>query len=408
MNPFLPPNEFIPDPEARVWADGRLYVYGSRDQPSVEDYCSGQYKVFSTADLIHWTDHGVSFDAAQIPFSNARTLYAPDCVFHQGRYHLFFCLPDGREGVAVAGHPAGPFVDPVPVAGADGLGIDPAALVDDDGKVYLYWGQNSLYAAQLTDDLRAIVPDTLHTDVLTHAMHGFHEGASIRKIHNRYCMVYCDGVRGRATSLSYAWSDSPFGPFERGGVIIDNTNCDPLSWNIHGSLCQFRGQWYIFYHRSSGNSRYNRRACVEPVTILPDGTIHEVQMTTTGAGPVPCAANGVEAWRACSLYGRIHVARDGATDFLRSCGQGNIADFREFSFAGETHVRVTAKGRGRLLLNPGSIAGSSLAVIEFDATDAWTTIELPMLHVLHSSSSLHLFFLDGSIDITRFDFVRRP
>lgn len=31
-NPVLPPGLAIPDPEARVMPDGRVYVYGSWDQ----------------------------------------------------------------------------------------------------------------------------------------------------------------------------------------------------------------------------------------------------------------------------------------------------------------------------------------------------------------------------------------
>ncbi len=404
MNPILPNNEYIPDPEARVWADRRLYLYGSRDQPGTEAYCSDRYKVFSTADLIDWTDHGESFRVPCPGFPAADTLYAPDCVYRDGRYFLFFCLPGGREGIAVSDSPAGPFTDASPVAGADRLGIDPAVLVDDDRAAYLYWGQFDLHVARLADDMRSILPETRRSGILNEHTHGFHEGASIRKVGGRYCLVYCDGARGRATSLSYALGDSPFGPFTRQGVIIDNTNADPLSWNIHGSLCQFKGQWYIFYHRSSGNSRYNRRACVEPVTIHPDGRIDEVAMSTQGAGPPLPASETIEAWRACQLYGRIHTRREDDREFLHSVGEGNIADFHAIHFQGETHLSATVRGRGECFLNVGSRFAAHSAKITVDSPTAWTTVQVPLRAPLEGTQSLHLYTLGGELDISRLAF----
>ena len=60
----LAPNPFIrhiytADPSAHVWADGRLYVYASHDiDPPRGCDLMDQYHVFSTDDMVHWTDHG--------------------------------------------------------------------------------------------------------------------------------------------------------------------------------------------------------------------------------------------------------------------------------------------------------------------------------------------------------------
>jgi hypothetical protein len=402
MNPPLLRTEYIPDGEARVWGDGRLYLYGSRDIGGVEDYCSKSYKVFSTDDLVHWTDHGISFEGRQAGFCPSDTLYAPDCAYRNGKYHLYFCLPGqgGREGVAVSDSPAGPFRAAGPVGGADGTGIDPAVLVDDDGQAYLYWGQFQLRAAKLADDMRSIVPGTEKVGVLTDKAHGFHEGASIRKIGSKYCLVYCDGARGRATCLSYALADTPFGPFQRGGVIIDNTHCDPLSWNIHGSICRFKERWYVFYHRSSRDSKYNRRACVEPITVHPDGRIDEVKPSTQGAGgPIP-ATTELEAWRACFLYGRLHTEVENGREFLRSRGREDLASFRDLAFSGrETTCRATVRGAGHILVNLGSPFAPSSAELEFDTGGEWATVEAPLKDQPADVHSLHLFFLRGQTDV---------
>ena len=335
MNPILPVQHFVPDAEARQWSDGRMYLYGSYDISGRTSYCSWEYHVFSSADLIHWQHHGESFRSigpdSGVPWTGA-PLFAPDCVYYNDRYYLFFCNADRSEGVAESLSPTGPFTNAAPIEGADGEAIDPAVLVDDDGQVYYYWGQFHLRGAKLRPDLRGIQPETLCTDLITEAGHGFHEGASIRKRNGIYYLVYTDISRGRPTCMAYATSRAPLGPFTKGGIIIDNTGCDPETWNNHGSIARFavRGnsmtpkvtddllrtdrQWYIFYHRSSQASPFNRRVCVEPIHFNADGSIAEVEMTTQGiTGPLP-ASRPIEAWRACLLHGHVRTAADGPTE----------------------------------------------------------------------------------------------
>lgn len=47
QNPIIPRGINIADPSAHVWNDGKLYIYGSRDD-STGYYCSWNYHVFST------------------------------------------------------------------------------------------------------------------------------------------------------------------------------------------------------------------------------------------------------------------------------------------------------------------------------------------------------------------------
>lgn len=317
MNPILPLRHFVPDVEARQWRDGRIYLYGSYDISGRDCYCSWEYHVFSSRDLVHWQEHGESFRAAppapSLDWTNA-PLYAPDCIYHNGRYYLFFCTATNQEGVAESLSPTGPFTNAIPIEGADGDAIDPAALVDDDHQVYYYWGQMHLRGAKLRPDLYGIQPETIQTHLLTEANDGFHEGASIRKRNGLYYLVYADISRGRPTCLGYATSPSPLGPFTKRGIIIDNAGCDPQTWNNHGSIAEFNGQWYVFYHRSSQGSQFNRRVCIEPIQFNADGSINEVEMTTQGiGGPLP-ASKPIEAWRACLLNGHARTAAEGPRD----------------------------------------------------------------------------------------------
>ena len=78
---------------------------------------------------------------------------------------------------------------------------------------------------------------TIVDGLVTEQEHFFHEGSSMRKRNGIYYMVYSHLRKGRPTCIGYATSRSPLGPFEYGGVIVDNAGCDPESWNNHGSIC---------------------------------------------------------------------------------------------------------------------------------------------------------------------------
>ena len=225
MNPLFKNDVFVPDGEAHVWEDGRIYVYGSWDLMGDDNYCSDVYHVFSSDDMENWTDHGVCFSSKQMAWvPDGTRLYAPDCVYKDGVYYLYYCIPDGRCGVAKSLSPTGPFIDVGEIR--DVLGIDPAVLMDDDGQAYLYWGQfDNVRVAKLKDNMTEIMPETMEQP-LSVKEHEFHEGSSVKKINGKYYFLFTDTHRhgGRATSLGYAVSDHPMHGFQYKGIIIDNFN----------------------------------------------------------------------------------------------------------------------------------------------------------------------------------------
>ncbi len=414
MNPILPLQYFIPDVEAHVWPDGRLYCYGSQDIGGNLSWCSHAYRVFSSDDVIHWTDHGESFatlgPTAQTPWFTGE-LFAPDCAYHDGTYYLYFCQKDGSEGVAVSDQPHGPFRDAATIPVVHGDGIDPAVFVDDDGQAYLYWGQGRCRGARLMPDMRHIDESTWHPSLLDEATHGFHEGSSLRKRDGKYYLVYCDISRGKATCLSYAVADSPLGPFTKGGVIIDNDGCDPETWNNHGSIAEFRGQWYIFYHRSSQGSHFNRRVCAEPIAFDATGHIAEVEMTTQGVeGPIP-ATREIEATRACRLNGslRAQMACDGARgehypEYLTRIAPGDRAVYKYLAFHPELtqfQARVaTATHGGVIEVRIDGEDGALIGQCEVPPTGGWQTWQqvcCPMQRV-EGVHALHLCFRQRDSD----------
>ena len=409
MNPLLPENCHLPDAEARVMPDGRLYIYGSWDLTGDPDYCSYIMHCFSTDDMENWTDHGIIFRNDEvfrgIPWKPNARLYAPDAIEKDGKYYLYICGSSNAEGVAVADSPVGPFSVAERIDIADGDSIDPTVFVDEDGQGYLFWGQFSLRGAKLSPDMKSIIPESLCTDILTEWEDGFHEGASIRRRGDKYYMVYTDVSRGKATCMAYAIADAPLGPYRKGGVIIDNTYCDPNTWNNHGSIAEFKGQWYVFYHRASQGLQSARRVCAEKISFDEDGFIREVEQTSQGPlGPLP-ADTPIRARTACRMMKcRMEQILDKEVLVSDNGGHWGISDWAEYKYVdfGEQDLstfRVRAKGQGSITVRLDR--SREIARIPIDSDEfEWYTAPCQRAHGVHA---LRLFF-KGKITVDEFVF----
>ncbi|GKH34702.1 family 43 glycosylhydrolase [Muricomes sp. OA1] len=395
-NPILPLQYHVPDSEGHVMPDGSLYLYGSYDDKDGA-FCSEKYHVVSTPDMEHWTIHDESLNGNEIPwFGNpdapkypgvdlehltpfvlkmiqiAREkgggdlkledqfksnevpfLYAPDCIEKNGRYYLYFCMADDSEGVAISDRPEGPFKEPKQLPCG---GIDPAVFVDDDGQAYFYWGQLASHGVKLNPDMVSFDEDSVVDNLVREEEHFFHEGSSMRRIGDTYYYIYADMERGKPTALGYSTSKSPLGPFEYRGIIIDNADCDPASWNNHGSIECVNGQWYVFYHRCSRGVKENRRLCIEPITILPDGSIPEVKMTSQGVGEPFAPGERIMGYQACALKGSAYIGlnKDAAAsemypEVITNIGSGDEVVFRYIKNDERwNRIEMVCAGSGRI------------------------------------------------------------
>ena len=315
QNPIIPPGTYLADPSARVWKDGKLYIYSTKDE-SPTYMCSTTYDVISTSNLIDWQSNKNVFASKgendEVPYTDNK-LYGPDCTFKNGKYYLYYCHQNGGKdvGVVVSESPAGPFKNGQLLEGVNQM--LPSVFTDDDGQSYLCYGFFSLYAVKLKPKMTEIQPETLNKAVLNEKDHFFHEGAQLFKRNGLYYMVYTQiSRRGMATAIGYSTSKKPMGPYRYGCVIIDNFGCDPNVWNNIGSVAQFKGNWYVFYHRSTHNSTSMRKLCIEPIRFKNDGSIPEVEMTTQGVAEPLNPFNQIDAASACNLTGKVRIERTSA------------------------------------------------------------------------------------------------
>lgn len=350
QNPIVPEGQFLSDPQPRLFADGKVYVYGSRDEGSTE-WCSQSNDVLANGDMSHWTLHKDILRSSDIAGLRA-PLFAPDCIYKDGKYYLFYCSPDDnhKEGIAVSDSPQGPFKEYASLPRCKG--IDPSVLQDDDGQIYYFWGQYSLKCARLKPDLSGIDETTIVDNVLTEREHHFHEGSQAFKRNGIYYLSFADISRRHPTCIGYATAKSPTGPYTYRGVIIDNDGSNPAVWNNHGAVFEARGQWYVFYHRPTNGVITMRKACVEPITFDADGLIKEVEMTSQGAGAPLDGSQPIAARLACWMRGNARVTTyPGGHEVLSGIQRGDSVVYRYVRFGkAPTALRldVTPQGGGTM------------------------------------------------------------
>lgn len=305
-NSWLKGRFYSADASAHVWnVDGKevLYVYCSHDmEPAQGCDRMDRYHVFSTEDMKTWTDHGEIMNAVTVRknlgWGTDGFMWAPDCAYNPGdkRYYFYFPHPatsnwndTWRIGVAVSERPDGGFrllgyVDGMPSY------IDPCVFVDDDGQPYIYnGGGGKAYACKLRKD------DWARLDGTPQQMTGlsdFHEATWIHKYKGRYYLSHSDNHRPEegGNHMRYAVSDSPLGPWTPMGIYMYPTGID----TNHGSIVQFKGQWYAFYHTGNFSGEGTLRSvCVDPLTVNGDGTLEIVRnWGTAPGGTSPGAGNG--------------------------------------------------------------------------------------------------------------------
>jgi len=340
FNPYLPTWEYIPDGEPYVF-DNRVYVYGSHDQYNGYVYCPNDYVCWSAPvdDLGNWQYEGVIYSRTADPLATdgSMCLYAPDVTLGPDkRYYLYYVLDKQPcVSVAVCDTPAGQFQFYGYVHYPDGTKLgersgdepqfDPGVLTEGD-LTYLYTGfcsigDTSRSGAMMTvleaDMLTVktppqfVLPSEPYSSGTSFEGHEFFEAPSIRKIGTLYYLIYSSVVMHE---LCYACSQYPDRGFTYAGVIISNNDLGIDSYkpavkpmyyggNNHGSIVCINQNWYIFYHRHTNGTNFSRQGMAEKITILKDGKIPQVEMTSCGLNDGPLIGSGEYcAAIACNLF----------------------------------------------------------------------------------------------------------
>lgn len=425
QNPVIT-SQYTADPTARVFK-GKIYLYPSHDILAREGkgkpgwFCMEDYHVFSSDDLTNWTDHGVIISQDKVPWvkPGSYSMWAPDCVYRNGRYYFYFpSTPRDTSygkgfaiGVAIADEPGGPFVpQPEPVKNVHG--IDPNVFIDKNGQAYLYWAQGNIYAAKLKENMLELASEPVVLQELP--AKGLKEGPFVFERNGLYYLTY-PHVRNKTECLEYATSNNPLGPFTVRGVIMDEspTGC----WTNHQSIVQFRDQWYLFYHHNDLSPGFDkaRSVRIDSLFFNSDGTIQKVMPTLRGVGITPATG-----WIQPDRYSKKSNPGT-AIDFLdtlnRSAGWKTVLDgagawvqYNSVDFGRRRlqsiSMRVLSATGAVLQLRADNLEGPLLAEIRIPAgTREWKEVNEKLLRF---TPNLHHLFIvlkedkHAEIDCLRF------
>ena len=310
---------YTADPAAMV-VDDRVYLYTTHDEQyeGGNDYRMYDYRLWTSDDMTTWKNKGAvlrysDFDWARGDQKTGNA-YAHHVIHRKdesgkSQYYFYATVEGGQTdgafgfsiGVGVSDSPQGPFDDPrgMPMILLEDTAqykdhtwrnIDPAVFIDDDGRAYLYWGNQQLYWVELESDLihlkgeRYTVGDDgemqnrdmsnvqIHT---VDSLPNFEEAPYVSKHNGMYYLVYAAGF---PESLAYATSDAATGPWEYQGVIMDPL---PGTTTIHPAMFDFKGNTYLAYHSAGlpGGGSYRRSVCIDRVYFNADGTIKTIVRT---------------------------------------------------------------------------------------------------------------------------------
>jgi beta-xylosidase len=253
---------------------------------------------FSSKDLTNWVKHPRVLDVRNISWAGY-AIWAPSITKKDDKYYLFFGANDiqnnqqpGGIGVAVANKPQGPYKDHLgkPLVNQfynEAQPIDQFAFRDTDGQYYLiYGGWRHCNIGKLNDDFTGFVPFKDGTIFKSITPEKYVEGPFMLVRKGKYYLMWSEGGwTGPDYSVAYAIGNSPFGPFQRIGKILQQ---DPqiATGAGHHSVINLPGtdDWYIVYHRrplttKNGN---HRETCIDRMYFDENGLILPVKITKVG------------------------------------------------------------------------------------------------------------------------------
>ena len=295
---------YTTDPAPMVH-DGTLYVYTGHDEDKADFFWMQEWRVYSTKDMVNWTDHGSPLAIESFAWADDRA-WAAQTIERNGKFYWYVCLHSKLTnamaiGVAVGDSPTGPFKDAIGKPLYDGSWdfIDPTVYMDDDGQAYLYWGNPNIYYAKLNDDMVSLKGEVQKVEQTVESFGApnpdkrvkgekykdtYTEGPWFYKRNGKYYLLYAAG--GVPEHLAYSMSNGPLGPWKYMGEIMPLQ--DTGSFTNHCGVTDYKGNSYFFYHTGKlpGGGGFGRSVAVEQFKYNADGTFPIINATTEGVFPV--------------------------------------------------------------------------------------------------------------------------
>ncbi|MDN3670401.1 glycoside hydrolase family 43 protein [Echinicola jeungdonensis] len=379
-------SKFTADPAPMVYND-TVFLYTSHDEDDAEGFKMLDWLLYTTTDMVNWTEHGAV--ASLKDFSWARQdngAWAVQCIERNGKFYLYCPMHGGGIGVLVSDNPYGPFKDPLGkrLIETDHIwnDIDPSPFIDDDGQAYLYWGNPDIYYVKLNEDMISysggVIKEPSKPD-------NYQEGPWVWKRNGHYYMAYASTCCPEG--IGYAMSDSPSGPWEYKGMIMDASE---KTRGNHPGIIDYKGESYVFGHsydllKHETSTFYERRSVdLDEMQYNADGTIRnrhywsiEGPDQVVSFNPFHWVEAETMAWskgvksKKDTLTG-VFVSQIHNGDFIQVSG----VDFAEGAMKFEANVAPLLGGQVDIRLDDKD--GTLIGVCEIENTggeNVWNTFE---------------------------------
>jgi arabinoxylan arabinofuranohydrolase len=419
---------FTPDPAVMVHEDV-LYVYTGHDEDVIENnfFTMYNYRVYSTTDMVNWTDHGSPLSYRAFDWAGNKA-WAAQAIYRNGKFYWYVTvgLKGSNQpaiGVAVSDSPTGPFVDALgkPLISQSWDDIDPTVFIDDDGQAYLYWGNPQLYYVTLNEDMISYSGAINRVPMTTQSFGEragdaerattYEEGPYMYKRGGVYYMLFAAGPLPE--TIGYATATSPVGPWNYQGKVMSQTNTG--SFTNHPAIVEYKGKGYFFYHTGKlpDGGGYHRSTAVESFDFAENGLIPELRMSESGPTAIATVNpyNKVQAetmaWSQGLKVGEsaevgVYVTAIDNDDFL-------VVRNVDFTQGGASRFLVhysAAQSNGSIEVRTGSQTGTLVGVLPIQNTGINTAWKLDSIEVDNAMGvqDIYLVFKGGGYSIDYWQF----
>ena len=421
QNPFVQ-TCFTTDPAPMVH-DGTLYVYTGHDEDGADFFWMQEWRVYSTQDMVNWTDHGSPLALEDFGWADDRA-WASQCVERDGKFYWYICahskISNGMAiGVAVGDTPTGPFHDALgkPLfENGSWDHIDPTVFIDDDGQAWLMWGNPRVYYLKLNRDMISYEGEVGQLPMTEKAFgspamderekdkqykDSYVEGPWLTKRNGQYQLLYAAG--GVPEHISYSTAPSPTGPWTYKGEIMPLTETG--SFTNHCGVADYKGHSYFFYHTGKlpHGGGFGRSVAVEEFQYNADDTFPMILPTDEGVKPVGSFSpyRRVEAETMAFSSGVRTEQNESRGVYVTDLHNGDYIKLQAVEFGNKvprTFTASVASGlRGGVMeLHLDSVKGRMIGRLEVPATGGWEQWQEITIDLTSIASGTHDLFLTFS------------
>lgn len=419
QNPIVQTN-YTTDPAPMVDGD-RMYVYTGHDEDHASFFWMDEWRVYSSADMVNWTDHGSPLSQSSFAWADGRA-WAAQTIKRNGKYYWYVCAHSKLSnamaiGVAVGDSPTGPFHDAIgkPLADGNWDYIDPTVMIDDDGQAYLYWGNPRIYFCKLNKDMISIDGQVENIPMTTEGFGGptfrerqkdvkykdsYVEGPWIMKRNKRYYLLYAAG--GVPEHISYSIAKKPRGPWKYMGEVMPLSNTN--SFTNHCGVADFKEHSYFFYHTGKlpNGGGFDRSVAIEEFKYNPDGTFPTILPTDKGVDPIATLnpKERVEAETMAFSKGVKVESNDETGVYVSDIHSGDsivvrVLDFGTVSPTSFSARVASALQGGKMEVHSDAPDGPLLCIVTVPYTggwEKWQTVNVDLNQKIEGVHNLYFLF----------------